>query len=105
VTLDAVFSSLADPTRRAVVSRLAEQPASASALARDLPISRQAVAKHLEVLDRAGLVEGERVGREVRYRLTPAPLAEVSDWAARIGAQWDARLDDLDRRIRARSRG
>jgi DNA-binding transcriptional ArsR family regulator len=99
--LHAVLSSLADPTRRQVVEQLANAPASASALARSLPVSRQAVAKHLDALDRAGLVESTRVGREVRYRLRPAPLAEVADWATRVGAQWEQRLADLDREPRA----
>ena len=91
---------MADPTRREVVQRLAAEPASASALARELPVTRQAIAKHLDALDRAGLVAPERVGREVRYRLTPAPLADVAEWAARVGREWDDRLADLDRRLR-----
>ena len=94
--LHAVLSSLADPTRRRVVEQLAHAPASASALARSLPVSRQAVAKHLEALGRAGLVAPKRVGREVRYELRPAPLAEVADWATRVGAEWEERLAALD---------
>jgi DNA-binding transcriptional ArsR family regulator len=94
--LDAVLSSLSDPTRRDVVDRLSRAPASASALAREMPVSRQAVAKHLEALGRAGLVEAMPVGREVRYRLCTAPLAELADWATRAGAEWDRRLAMLD---------
>jgi DNA-binding transcriptional ArsR family regulator len=103
--LHAVLSSLADPTRRRVVEELAHAPASASALARTLPVSRQAVAKHLDALGRAGLVEPTRVGREVRYQLRPAPLAEVADWATRVGAEWEQRLAALDREGRPSSRG
>jgi ArsR family transcriptional regulator, cadmium/lead-responsive transcriptional repressor len=95
---DAVFAALADPTRREVIGRLAREPLSASALAGELPISRQAVAKHLAALDRAGLVEGRREGREVRYSLTPAPLADAMVWMATVGAQWDERLARLAQR-------
>jgi DNA-binding transcriptional ArsR family regulator len=100
--LDAVFDAIADPTRREVVERLAVEPASASALARQLPVSRQAVAKHLDALERAGLVEPQPAGREVRFRLTPAPLVNVAEWAARVGAEWDRRLDELDRHLKRR---
>ncbi|HJV05539.1 MAG TPA: metalloregulator ArsR/SmtB family transcription factor, partial [Actinomycetota bacterium] len=73
-----VFEALGDPTRREVVRRLAEGgPASATRLAADLPVSRQAVAKHLAALEEAGLVTGERSGRERRFRLTPAPFSEA----------------------------
>ena len=95
--LHAVLSSLADPTRRQVVEQLAHAPASASALARTLPVSRQALAKHLLTLGRAGLVEPTHVGREVRYQLRPEPLAEIADWATRVGAEWEQPLADLDR--------
>jgi DNA-binding transcriptional ArsR family regulator len=97
--LDAVLTSLADATRRDVIARLAQAPASASALAREMPVSRQAVAKHLDALGRAGLVESAPVGREVRYRLRAAPLAEVAAWATRVGAEWERRLAELDRAL------
>ncbi len=98
--LDAVFGALSDPTRRQVIKALlADGPGTATALARDLPISRQAVVKHLQALDAAGLVEGERVGREVRFRATTAPLTEVSTWIDSVGPQWDERLDRLSRRV------
>ncbi len=97
--LDAVLTSLADATRREVIARLAQAPASASALAREMPVSRQAVAKHLDALGRAGLVEAAPVGREVRYRLRGAPLAEVAEWATRVGAEWERRLEELDRAL------
>jgi DNA-binding transcriptional ArsR family regulator len=95
-TIGAVFAALADPTRRQVVRTLSEQPdLTASRLAGQLPMTRQAVAKHLAALDRAGLVEGHREGRELRYSLTPAPLADAMGWMAAVGAQWDGRLAKL----------
>jgi DNA-binding transcriptional ArsR family regulator len=96
--IDQVFSALADPTRRRLVERLAGgSTATASALAADLPISRQGVAKHLAALRRAHLVRAERVGRETRYRLDGAPLEDAAQWIARVGAEWDERLGDLRR--------
>jgi DNA-binding transcriptional ArsR family regulator len=85
---DSVFAALGDPTRRRLVESLAASPATATALARDLPISRQAVTKHLSLLASADLVEAERRGRETRYSLRPEPLREVSAWADRVGAEW-----------------
>jgi DNA-binding transcriptional ArsR family regulator len=96
----AVFEALGDPTRREVMRRLAQDgPASATQLAADLPVSRQAVAKHLAALEDAGLVEGEREGRERRFRLTPAPLSEAAAWMVDVGAEWDQRLRRLRRRL------
>jgi len=97
-TADAVFAALADPTRRAVIGRLAQEPLSASALAGELPVSRQAVAKHLAALDRAGLVRSHREGREQLYRLDPAPLGDAMAWMASVGANWDGRLARLAQR-------
>jgi DNA-binding transcriptional ArsR family regulator len=97
--LDQIFTALADPTRRQMVQRLAHgQEITASALADELPMTRQAVAKHLAVLDRAGLVERERHGRETRYRLAPEPLNDAERWLHETGATWDERLA----RLRAR---
>jgi len=98
---DAVFGALADPTRRRLLSTIAERPATATELAGDLPISRQAVVKHLGALAEAGLLERERAGREVRYRVTPAPLSDAVSWMAQVGSQWDERLASLDRALRA----
>ena len=92
----AVFAALADPTRRQVVQSLsAGSTVTASALARDLPVTRQAVAKHLAFLRDAGLVAAERRGRETHYRLTPAPMTEAASWMAGVGAEWDDRLESL----------
>ena len=81
--LNEVFGALADPTRREVMRSLAEQPGlTASSLAGELPMTRQAVAKHLNALSGAGLVTARREGRETRYTLTPAPLADAMQWMA-----------------------
>ena len=86
-TSDAVFTALADPTRRAVLQAVADDgPASATVLAARFPVTRQAVAKHLGALRDAGLVTGERSGRETRYRLTPAPFDAATSWMADVGA-------------------
>jgi DNA-binding transcriptional ArsR family regulator len=93
-----VLTALADPTRRRVLTLLAERgEATATTLAGDLPVSRVAVVKHLAVLDRAGLVEGRREGREVRYTVRTEPLGETARWMARLAAQWDARLAAIKR--------
>ena len=94
-----VFGALADPTRRTVMRMLSERgPRSATELSEELPVSRQAVAKHLASLAEAGLVEVAAVsGREKCYRLTPAPLADAAWWMASLGAQWDERLEALRR--------
>ena len=91
-----VFAALADPTRRHVVAELARRDsATSTGLAAELPMTRQAVAKHLGALGAAGLVHHERVGRETRYALTPGGLADAAEWMAEIGAQWDGRLARL----------
>jgi DNA-binding transcriptional ArsR family regulator len=94
-----VFSALSDPTRRQLVSWLAVRPATATELAKRLPISRQAVAKHLDVLDKAGLVARERAGREMRYSLDAEQLAGASAWLATVSARWEARLQRLKRYV------
>lgn len=105
VRLEAVFDALADSTRREVMRRLAERgEATPTALASEMPVTRQAVAKHLQALADAGLVSVERVGREARYRLTPKPLAEAMGWMAEVGAAWDDRLAALRRHLERRRR-
>jgi ArsR family transcriptional regulator, cadmium/lead-responsive transcriptional repressor len=94
----AVFAALADPTRRHLVEMLAAEPgATATGLAATLPITRQAVAKHLATLGHAGLVNSHRSGRELRFELEPRPLADAAAWMAAVGADWDGRLDRLRR--------
>jgi len=94
-----VFHALADPTRRELLGRLAAQPsATATELAHELPVTRQAIVKHLQSLGAAGLVAPTREGREVRYALTPDPLDGAVDWIVGVGAEWDERLARLERR-------
>ncbi|MET7746398.1 metalloregulator ArsR/SmtB family transcription factor [Streptomyces sp. NPDC005385] len=96
--VDSVLGALADPTRRQLLDLLAEKgTATATTLAERLPVSRQAVVKHLVVLDAAGLVSGSRVGREVRYALRPAALDAAARWMAALAADWDRRLADIKR--------
>jgi DNA-binding transcriptional ArsR family regulator len=91
-----LFAALGDPTRRRLLDRLSsEGPLSATDLAREVPVSRQAVAKHLGTLSAAGLVRPERRGRQVVYGVSPGRLADASRWLAEIGAKWDDRLAAL----------
>ena len=93
-----LFAALADPTRRRVLDLLAARgEGSASALAADMPVSRPAVIKHLAVLDRAGLVQSRRQGREVVFSVRPEPLESAARWMAGVAADWDARLAALKR--------
>jgi DNA-binding transcriptional ArsR family regulator len=102
---DAVFDALADPTRRQVLSLIGERgEATASGLARELPVSRQAVQKHLASLTAAGLVASRRDGREVLFRLTPAPMSDAVGWMAEVGGQWDTRLASLARHLGSRTK-
>lgn len=96
-SLAPVFAALADDTRWALLQRLGEGPASASALARELPISRQAIVKHVEVLRAAGLVESERQGRELVHRALGGRLSDVARELEQIGTAWEARLATMKR--------
>ncbi|HTT53613.1 MAG TPA: winged helix-turn-helix domain-containing protein [Streptosporangiaceae bacterium] len=99
----AVFTALADPTRRSILSALAQRgPATATELAGQLPISRQAIAKHLSLLAEAGLVRpqpGER--RRVRFALQSAPMATAQAFLAALARDWDGHLDALRRHLDA----
>jgi DNA-binding transcriptional ArsR family regulator len=90
-----VFDALGDPTRRHIVESLAQNEASATQLAADLPVTRQAVAKHLTALREAGLVASRRQGRETIYELNRAPLDAAAAWIERVGDEWDDRLQRL----------
>lgn len=103
--VDGVFVALADPTRRKLLDLLAAQgEVTATALADGLPVSRQAVVKHLTVLDAAGLVSGRRAGREVRYAVRPAALDATARWMATLAADWDRRLANVKRIAEAAER-
>jgi DNA-binding transcriptional ArsR family regulator len=91
-TLVPMFSALGDETRWNILTALGEGDASASALAGSLPVSRQAIAKHLAVLQEVGLVEPVRVGREVRFRVLGSHLRDTARRLDEIGAAWDRRL-------------
>ena len=96
--VDLVFGALADPTRRHLIELLAAEPgATATGLAATMPISRQAVAKHLKLLGEAGLVRSRRRGREALFELEPEPLGEAVAWIGSVGADWDQSLDGLRR--------
>jgi DNA-binding transcriptional ArsR family regulator len=90
-----VFGALGDPTRRHIVESLARGEATATQLAADLPVTRQAVSKHLTALREAGLVESRRQGRETLYRVNAEPLDAAAAWIVRVGGEWDARLARL----------
>ena len=95
---DELWSAVGDPTRRRVLDVLLDRgEATATAVAAELPVTRQAVAKHLTVLDRAGLVENRRRGREVRYAIDPQRLAAATRSLAQVAAEWDARLSAIKR--------
>jgi DNA-binding transcriptional ArsR family regulator len=98
---DEVFAALADPTRRSILQAVSERgPVTATALTADVPVSRQAIAKHLSLLQEAGLVQGDRAGRETRFTARSEPLDELATWATATGRRWDQRLarlrDSLD---------
>jgi DNA-binding transcriptional ArsR family regulator len=104
MSTDQVFAALSDRTRRDVLELIGDQgEASATQLARSLPVSRQAIHKHLASLAAAGLVADRRSGREVLYRLTPAPMSEAMGWMTSVGAEWDERLASLKRHMASRS--
>ncbi|TWD82741.1 ArsR family transcriptional regulator [Kribbella amoyensis] len=92
----AVLAALADPTRRQVVALLAERgAATATSLARELPVTRQAVVQHLAVLKQAGVVRSEKSGRDVLFELEPASLTGAARWMDAVAARWDQRLATL----------
>ncbi|WP_329499247.1 metalloregulator ArsR/SmtB family transcription factor [Kitasatospora herbaricolor] len=103
--VDSVLAALADPTRRRLLDLLAARgEVTATTLAGSLPVTRQAVVKHLGVLDAAGLVSGVRVGREVRYSVQPAALDATARWMATLAADWDRRLATVKRIAEAAER-
>lgn len=97
IDVPAVCSVLADETRWRILTELGRSDQSASALAGRLPVSRQAIAKHISVLADAGLVESIRAGRELRYRAVGSQLTALADALDDIGKRWDRRLDAIKR--------
>jgi DNA-binding transcriptional ArsR family regulator len=102
--LDATFTALADPTRRAILARLAQGESSVSELAEPFDVSLPAILKHLHVLERAGLVEHEKEGRVRRCRLKARPLRAAMSWLDHYRNFWEVRLDALERHLLARER-
>ena len=101
--VDLVFDALGDPGRRALVASVAERgTATATELASELPVTRQAVAKQLVALADAGLLRATRSGRETRYAVTPEPLGDAVGWMVEVGAAWDDRLARLGSALRGR---
>jgi len=94
--LDAIFSALADPTRRAILARLAGGETSVTELAEPFAISLPAVSRHLKVLERAGLIARGREAQWRPCRLDAMPLKEVADWVAQYRTAWEGRFDRLD---------
>ena len=93
-----LFAALADPTRRRILDLLAVRgEATATALADRIPVSRQAIARHLGVLDGAELVAAHRRGREVLYVVRPARIAAAAGWLTRVAAEWEVRLEAIKR--------
>jgi DNA-binding transcriptional ArsR family regulator len=95
-TLDATFAALADPTRRAILARLATGEASVAELAEPFDMSQPAISKHLKVLERAGLISRGREGQRRPRRLEPRPLADATDWIERYRRIWEGNYKRLD---------
>ncbi|WP_410817875.1 ArsR/SmtB family transcription factor [Micromonospora sp. 050-3] len=99
--LSAVFSALADPTRRAILAELAERDATVTELTAPLPISMPAVSRHLKALERAGLISRTRSGKLRMSRIEAAPLREAAEWIERYRRIWDTSLTRLDAHLAA----
>jgi DNA-binding transcriptional ArsR family regulator len=103
--LDRVFSAVSDPTRRAILARLADSDARVTDVARTLPISLNSTSKHIRVLEAAGLVQRRVRGREHILTLDAAPLAEAADWIDHYRTFWSQQLASLDAFVTARDDG
>jgi len=102
--LDATFSALADPVRRAILLRLAEGEASVGELAKPFDISAPAISRHLRVLEEAGLLAREKHGRVHRIQLVAAPMLDALEWIARTGRFWETQFDSLERFLKDAAR-
>jgi len=98
--LSVVFAALADPTRRAILARLADGDATVTELAEPFSISLPAISRHLKVLEHAGLISRSRSGQWLSSRLQAAPLKEATDWMERYRQFWDASFDRLEAHLR-----
>ena len=95
-TLSAAFHALGDPTRRAILARLANGEASVSELTAPFALTQPTISKHLKVLENAGLIEGGRDAQRRPRRLTPTAMREIADWIEPFRQQWEKRLDNLE---------
>jgi DNA-binding transcriptional ArsR family regulator len=102
---DRALAAIADPTRRAIVDRLARGPARISDVAADFPMTLTGFCKHVRILERAGLVRRKRRGRENTLRLSPEPLRDVAEWVLQYREVWTARLDRLEQFFAERRAG
>jgi len=106
-TLDTTFAALADPTRRAILARLASGEASVAELAKPFDVSQPAISKHLKVLERAGLISRGREAQRRPRRLEPRPLADATDWIERYRKIWEwnyKRLDAVLQELKAKQK-
>ena len=103
--LTSTFAALADPTRRAILGRLAEGEATVNELAEPFPITVQAVSKHLKVLERAGLISRGRTAQLRPSRLQGAPLKDAVEWLEKYRPFWEGSFDRLEARLRATEKG
>ena len=103
--LSVIFGALADPTRRAILARLADGEATVTELAAPFPISMPAVSRHLKVLQQAGLISRSRAGQHLSSTLRPAPLREAAEWMERYRQFWDASFDRLEEHLRRAAPG
>lgn len=101
--LDLVFSALADPTRRGMLAQLADGETNVGSLAEPYDISQPAVSKHLRVLERAGLIQRTRHGREHRIRVDPRPIEAAQTWIGHYARFWNRQFDAVDAYLKARS--
>jgi DNA-binding transcriptional ArsR family regulator len=99
LALDATFTALGDPTRRAILARLALGEATVSELMQPFALSQPTISKHLKVLEKAGLIEGGRDAQRRPRRLKPEAMKDAADWIDRFREQWERRFDNLDRHL------
>ena len=102
MSLDAIFSALADPTRRSILARLSEGEATVGELAEPFDISPPAISRHLRILEEAGLVAREKEGRVHRIRLIADPIGDALTWMVRTGRFWEEQIDSLERFLGSR---
>lgn len=103
--LSATFAALADPTRRAILARLAEGDATVTELAKPFPVSLPAISRHLKVLERAGLIARDRLAQSRPSSLRAEPLREATAWMEAYREMWESRMDRLDEHLRETQKG